>query len=289
MRVNTFSIVVGNETCDAKCPYCVSAMTPKSDVERDEPINEARFKKAAALARDSGASTAMLTGKGEPTLRVAKISRYLDLVSEAGFPLVELQTNGLSMRGGRVGLKELEDWRDRGLNTVAVSCAGFDGEANRRVFAPYSKTPLELEPVIELLHKAGLSVRLSCVMHADSVRDAAGLDAFVDKARELGVEQTTLVPVNRPEAAADEVVALWVNENRLTRARLDSMLSHLRTEGTMLMRLPHGAEIFDLRGQNVCWSECLTRDLSPDAVRNLIFYDDGKLSWSWEFAGARIF
>ena len=289
MSVSTFSISVGDGACDAKCPYCVSAMTPPAEVTRETPINETNFKRAAALARGMGCQTAMLTGKGEPTLRRAKLERYLDLAAQAGFPLIELQTNGLAMGFGRIDSKDVANWRERGLTMVAISCAGFDPEANARVFAPGAKGGVDVRRAVMTVLDAGVSVRMSTILHAWSLVTPDDLDAFLAESKALGVAQNTLVPVNRPAKAKDSGVWDWVGENALSQPQKEALLSHLRSRGTLLARLPHGAEVFDMDGANVCWSECLTVDKDVSNTRNLIFHDDGRLFWSWEFEGARVF
>jgi sulfatase maturation enzyme AslB (radical SAM superfamily) len=101
-KIQTLSLVVGNEICNARCPFCISKMTPTIDLTRKEPgINWQRFSHAVALAREGNASSVMLTGKGEPTLFPQQISQYLEHLREIEgdkgyeFPAKELQTNGI--------------------------------------------------------------------------------------------------------------------------------------------------------------------------------------------------
>ena len=56
-----------------------------------------------------------------------------------------------------------------------------------------------------------------------------------------------------------------------------------------LMELAHGAEVFDVYGQNFCLSNCLkrtTEDVSK--MRNLIFFPDGHIRYRWDLPGAII-
>ena len=97
MKIQTFSIVTGTAACNACCPYCISKMTPKQGIAFEEPkVNWRNFNIGAKLAKQSGVTTAMITGKGEPTIFPEQISRYMDELQKYDFPFIELQTNGIS-------------------------------------------------------------------------------------------------------------------------------------------------------------------------------------------------
>ena len=64
------------------------------------------------------------------------------------------------------------------------------------------------------------------------------------------------------------------------------MEDYLVTNGTKLLELPHGAIVYDVNGQNVCFSNCLTRTDNPENIRQLIFFPDGHLRYDWEYKGA---
>jgi hypothetical protein len=59
-------------------------------------------------------------------------------------------------------------------------------------------------------------------------------------------------------------------------------------QGEELMRLVHGAVIYDVNQQNVCLTDSLTIDQQKEEIRQLIFFPDGRLVYDWVFAGARI-
>ncbi len=60
----------------------------------------------------------------------------------------------------------------------------------------------------------------------------------------------------------------------------------LRKNGAELMRLMHGAIVYDVDGQNICFSTCLTPDPSLKELRQLIFFPDGHLRYDWQYPGA---
>src|SRR3989304_9471286 len=96
MKIQTFSIVAGSEACNARCPFCISKMTPPLGVTLKEPkVNWRNFKKACRLAQSCGVTTAMITSKGEPIIFPKQISKYLRAMQIYEFPIIEVQTNGI--------------------------------------------------------------------------------------------------------------------------------------------------------------------------------------------------
>ena len=67
MKFRTFSIVVGNNACNAKCDFCVAKMTDQVNFKCKD-IDHRVFNVACSLADKAGVTTALLTSKGEPTL-----------------------------------------------------------------------------------------------------------------------------------------------------------------------------------------------------------------------------
>lgn len=64
MRIQTLTLVAGNDKCNAQCPFCVSKMTGRKDnVNDDWEYNGRNLSKACILASRCGATTALITGK----------------------------------------------------------------------------------------------------------------------------------------------------------------------------------------------------------------------------------
>lgn len=99
MQVRTFSIVVGTSACNSHCKFCVSHTTGMDELPKTPAINTINFAKAIEFAKRGDSSTCLFTGKGEPTLFPAEITKYLQLLQEAGnpFPFLELQTNAIQI------------------------------------------------------------------------------------------------------------------------------------------------------------------------------------------------
>src|SRR3989344_3193410 len=115
MKIRTFSIIAGSEACNARCPFCVSKMTPPLGMELKEPeVNWRNFEVACRFAKQNGVTTAMFTGKGEPTLFPRQITKFLFSMAKHEFPPIELTTNGIMVaQRWEEYVSHLSDWYKR--------------------------------------------------------------------------------------------------------------------------------------------------------------------------------
>ncbi|MBT3398158.1 radical SAM protein [archaeon] len=287
MKIQTFTIVVGTAACNASCPYCISRMTPKQGLNFElQDVNWLNFDKACRLAQINNVSTVLLTGKGEPLLYPDQITEFLEHMKKFDFPLVEIQTNALVI-GNQFEKYEpyLKEWRKLGLNTIAISMVHYDKKRNKEIYTPHSDY-IELGEVIDKLHKLGYSIRLSCIMLKDYIDSAKEVKELVKKVEEWGVEQLTVRGVTTPKESEDIEVFNWTKKRQLTRKQLEEIDAFLKEEGNKLMTLDHGGVVYDLHGQNICLSDCLTIKPEGKDLRQLIFFPDGHLRYDWQFKGA---
>lgn len=285
MRIQTLSIVAGSEACNARCPFCISKMTPPNGVAPKEPaVNWRNFRKACVFAAKCGVTTAMITGKGEPTLFPNQITEHLAVMRQFEFPFIELQTNGIVIASERQ-TDLLADWYEMGMTTVALSIVHYDAEKNRQIYLPHKKTYIDLPGTIDFLHDIGFSVRLSCVMlngYIDSVTELENLIGFAKLNR---VEQLSIRPVNQPLSSLDQDVRGWAIRHNLPEEKLGTIKKFLARH-KLLMTHAHGAQVFDVDGQNVCLTDSLTINGTSEDLRQLIFFPDGHLRYDWQYAGA---
>ncbi|MBI2047500.1 MAG: hypothetical protein HYT27_00005 [Parcubacteria group bacterium] len=263
-------------------------MTPPLGVELKEPeVNWRNFAIACKLAKQSNVTTAMFTGKGEPTLFPNQISRFLDHMETFEFPFIELQTNGILIALHKEKYDAyLKHWYEKGMTTIAISIVHYDPEKNRVVYLPHKEEYINLPKLIETLHSHKFSVRLICIAANGFIDSSEKLVRLVQFAKENKVEQLTITPVNKPDNILDKTAWNWTNAHHLTEEQKNDITGYVEKHGTRLITLAHGAVVFDLNGQNVCLNQCLT--VQPDALemRNLIFFPDGHLRYYWQYPGA---
>lgn len=283
MKTHTFSIVVGTAACNFKCPYCVSRMTCRAAKKHD--INWGRFDIACRIveqARD-GLVNAIFTGTGEPTKFKEDIIQLLAYMDER-FPLVTLQTNGSLIKPD-----DLRRWHSRGLTAVCISVAHFLANCSNKLMEAGEKyKDFNFWEVVDMVHDAGLMVRLNCTMLKNGIHKPEHIEEFIDMCLEAGVEQLTFREVDRPSNSGTLKIAKYVAAHKPEGAT-QNLFYYLAMKGAhRLPDLPHGGVVFDYRDQNVCISNCLTDTLDRNDIRQIIFFPDGRISYDWKYKGARI-
>jgi molybdenum cofactor biosynthesis enzyme MoaA len=292
MQIQTLSVVVGGSACNATCQYCVSKLTgcTAGVIQDQKPmeINKRNFNIACNFAKQSGVSTVLLTGKGEPLIYQNHITRYLEMLEKWQFPFVELQTNGILLTNMKTSI--LKMWYDAGLTTISLSCAHWMPSKNKDILGQDTYMARN----ISKLHKIGFAVRISCVMVDGYVDNLNKVIQFINWCKCRGVEQFTIRPVGNvsaEEAGDDEVkngVRIWIDDHSKFKKSVWQVEQWLDKpeNATRLLTLAHGAKVYDVKGQNISWNSCLTRSDNPDDMRQLIFSSDGHLRYDWVKQGA---
>lgn len=237
------------------------------------------------MAKESGVTTVLLTGKGEPTLFPDQITEFMRAIQTHKFPFVELQTNGILLdENWKIMEPYLRLWYELGMTMVAISIAHHKAEINNEITVP--EQSMRLAKVIKNLHSVGLSVRLSVVMVKGGIDSVEEINNLVTFARRHEIEQLTVRPVSMPARSRNRKVAEWIKEHSLTAEQIENIEVFLRANGTLLLNLMHGAQVFDYNGQNICLTNCLTHSADPEEVRQLIYFPDGHLRYDWVHKGA---
>lgn len=291
MKYHTFCIVAGSLACNARCPWCVAGMTPKNEVSdaKAPEIDEDSFLRACRIAELNGLDTARITSKGEPTIFPDQVTRYLELLKPSRFPFVEMQTNGILIAKRKpVTDEHLRTWRSLGLTHMCISVVSTDAERNRLNYTPREKSYIDLPKLIADLHSFGINVRLTLIMQRGDVDSAESLKKFLEFAKANHVEQVTALPVNKPTSSRDGKLYDAAIKAALTDEQLREIHA-FAAGGNLLATLPWGAKIYDIGGQNLCLSSCLT--VSPDVneSRQLIFLPPGRITTDWQYEGAIVY
>jgi len=286
MKIQTFNIVAGTTACNANCPFCISRMTPLSGVNQKlQETNWINFRKACEMAKMNGVNTVLLTGKGEPLLFPDQITSFLKEIEKYAFPIIEMQTNALVIGRDFKKLNPyLGKWRNLGLNTFVISIVHYKDEENKKIYSPNADY-INLEKTITYLHEKGFSVRLNCIMIKDFIDTIEEVKNLVGFCKKNEVEQLTLKPVemlknqNTPQAK-------WAKDNLIPIKVQKKIQLFLEKEGNRLRTLDFGGVVYDLYGQNVCFTDCLTGRPFTEDLRQLIFFPDGHLRYYWQYQGA---
>jgi len=263
-------------------------MTPSHDIEKARiPIDVVILRKSIQFALNHRAQNVLITGKGEPTLYPAQISQYLAELKGLPFDKRELQTEGSYI--SREGMTPmLETWRYLDLDYIAISIYHYNPKLNQEMFRnPYGYSPVDL--CIKLTDM-GYRVRLSCVMAQGYIDSIDKVNRLLDYARECGAIQLSLRTVDCPPNPVDKTVAKNARKYRLTDTQYENIMNHFRKHGIYCDKLPHGAEIWEINGQNICITDGLSDDAGKDNIRQLVFFPQGILTSSWVTVnGSRVF
>lgn len=293
LKFQTFSVIAGSEACNARCDFCISQMTPSQGVElKKNPLNIDNLDKACRLAEKSGVTTALITGKGEPTLFPEDIDLYLECLYKY-FPLIELQTNALKFTKDINLRDKLLLWHGQGLSTIIISIVHYEDKRNEEIYCSqdgnFRMEYPSLSKTISLLHDIGFSVRLSCVGCKGYIDSKQEIENLIQFCKDNKVEQLTWRPVTKPEHNnKNDNVYKATEKLQLDNETKTALRNYVNMNGTLLMKLVHNAEVFDFRGQNLCMSSCLTLNTQEEVLRQLIYFPDGHLRYDWQYAGAII-
>lgn len=299
MRYNHFTFPVGGPACDAKCPFCVSKMTglPECGSWKKFVPSWNRFGVACEIAKKSPElTTALLTGKGEPTLYPELVTMYLDeLKKRGGFPIVEMQTNGMNIASGKLD-EEIVKWHELGLQTIAISVVHYEQEMNQKIYCNGSgKDHYDLSSLIKKLHDIGYSIRMCVMLMKGFVDNFTDVQRTIEFAYGNEVEQLTFrnITVTDDKTCKNEEVFNWTIAHQLD--DIESLYNYIKVNGTKIMELNFGATVYGMKmydggEQNICLSNCLTETDSEKSIRQLIFFPEGRgrIGYSWQHEAATI-
>jgi hypothetical protein len=262
-------------------------MTLKPGTGTRQPVRWDRFETACKVveqARD-GLVSVLLTGVGEPLLHPEDITDYLNRMKDR-FPLVEIQTNGVCV--GELGIASTwGPWWSKGLTQVSISITHDDPVRSNQIMG-IRKPRYNFWDAAQLLKTVGLSVRLNCTMTKGGICEPHQVSRLIDRCASEGIDKLTLREVETPSDPRDWEVSKWI-EDQKPRGAAKRLHHYLEMQGAhRLLDLPHGGIVYDVDGQNVAVTNCLTETNDPNDIRQIIFFPDGRISYNWRHAGARI-
>ena len=189
LKPRSISILPVKSGCQAKCRFCFSTYSVSEDLEKGLLENNC-MEEYLQLAKKRGASRAVITGGGEPTLIEHK--KLLEMVKSCAsyFPnKVVLISNAYCYATQKpleieTHLKELEA---HGLTDLSISRHHYDAEKSFEIM----KLDTPIENILEL-KKSGavsLNIRLIAVLQKNGVDSKEEIANYLDWAGGYGVEQ----------------------------------------------------------------------------------------------------
>jgi molybdenum cofactor biosynthesis enzyme MoaA len=267
-------------------------MTPQHGIGGGEPneICVETLRKARQFALNHNAQNILITGKGEPTYFPAQVSQYLIEFKGYPFDKMELQTEGSNIAGSGPIDDFLKVWKMLGLDVIAISIYHYDPELNKKMFGVNHS--YNLVNLIDKLHDMKFRVRLSCVLANGYIDSVGEVKNLIQYAKDRKVMQLSLRTIDIPVQPLNFGIANNASKYRLMADKYLVIVEYVR-EGNLCDVLPHGAEVYEVDGQNVCITTGLTADAGKDDIRQLIYFPqqgEDILTTSWEnVEGGRIY
>lgn len=281
MKAQNLSVSLPYMGCnkDPLCEYCISHIT--GFVETNYELMRRNIPKIKKIAESTGITTVLLTSKGEPFLDgdwLETFIKKMDLVyffiqCFNDFPL-EIQTNGIWLNENKDHISKLQA---NGLDVIAFS---IDDLA----------TLVEYENLFELIKDEGMLTRV-CINLTSMISEAINFEIFMSGIKKYAINQLLIRHISYPSNAVMSERTKWIDRNANIN-RYERLYDEMITmEQTQLVRiLPHGAEIYDVDGIAVSFSDwCIQEINQTEDIRSLVFLEDGHLYTSWNNKGSIIF
>lgn len=280
--MSTFSVMCGTRACNANCPFCISKMTSACP---DQPKwNPGRLQKAMWYVQQQGVSTAMITGRGEPTLYTEQLFATIDELDDY-FPCIELQTNGIL-----IPFIPANKLITAGLNTLCISVCSLNDLQNRELMG-IQDDKFSVRGTIKKAVEDGFTVRVSFQLNKIAIgitHWAEHIHRVVRDAQSLGAHQITFRLIGKPDVSVNKRAANWVDSYGFQHERGAIQKAIEKRGGKKIATYHWGGMIYDVNGMSVCVADCLTEDPEKFEPRSWIF-DGEHLRYSWQHKGAIVF
>jgi len=158
----------------------------------------------------------------------------------------------------------------------------YDEMLNASIYQPNGEI-VQLGRLINHLHEEKFMVRLSCIGLKGYIDNPNEVERLIQFAKKNKVEQVSYRSVNLPGKCENAETCEYAKTHAVD---IEPIRTYLDTRGTQLMKLAHGAIVYDCDGQNFCLTNCLTLDPNDEMIRQLIFMPDGHLYYDWAHTGA---
>jgi molybdenum cofactor biosynthesis enzyme MoaA len=267
MKANSLSISIPSEaTCKKNCPYCISKMTGKSNVDY---VNFFRnLKKARKIADNADISCVIITGKTEP-LQPENLEMLLEICKMFQDYPIEVQTNGTTLNQGIV-LRTLNEAK---VNTIAVSIDSWS----------------QLREQVEILKRfsiLGFNTRVTINL-TENILSHSFWD-YIRICSYSGINQISFrrltIPDNFVETEESRKAVEYIQSvnKESSKSFIDEFNSFVLKEGTFVRKLSFGASIYMFDDISVTvFENCIQENSNEDDIRSLIYFEDGHLSTSW--------
>ena len=292
MRIQSISIVPENVGCNAKCKYCISAMTttPRSGTYFGRNVPTFPYHKlenALLYAKAGGCQTAILTSKGETLLsNWAHLGYILQDCKRAGqIGQKDLHTNGVLILDNKE--KFIQFLVEKGLTNITLTVASLDKYVNKELMG----IDLNYKNLFKFLKNSGIHIRLSCVLNKKGVMNKETLDEYILSAIDLGIDAIVFRELWVPQETKKTNIVKWSKENFVPIETIRETLLVMKVfkDARPIVKLPWGEIVYEVYGRIQVSTATCTINNYLDGFKSIIFLPDGHLYTGWDSLASKIF
>ncbi len=275
-RFLTCSVLPVRFACNCRCPFCFSKSSVSALRHDTADWRQLDLERYFDFAREGGASRLVITGGGEPLLRVDAV---LDIIRRGKpfFEEIACFTNGSVLTRGLARALAVA-----GLSYLCFSRHHFDEALNRSLMGSAA-------PSLGRFFDAagGLTVRATCVMTRGHIDSEQSVARYIERLAEFVVRQFTFkhtyVAYER-SVFAGSPEDCWAAEHRVT-------LDPFEGAGEIIARLPWGPAVRRIGEFQVCYYREPTPSWEKEhkTCRSVNLLSDGTVFASLEDQSSRLF
>jgi len=265
MKANNVTICVPSHGCTKGCPYCISKMTPTSPEK--SIFSEERIRLALDFAKTLGATSLLITSRGEPLLNDRDVMSCVKIAKDKFIPS-ELQTNG-----------DIPDYvttlAKAGLSVYAVSIDSCD-QIKRQ------------SNLFENVCKSGMILRWTVALCDDTMQIPA--DKWIEFARVCSVRQLTFRKLTVPSNPQNMAPVKWISDHTKGVDEWMRKVDDMVLTGKVIRKLSFGPLVYDINGVSVThFPYCIQEGGNDDELRSLIMREDGHVYTDWSSLASVLF
>ena len=289
--------IYSGRRCNGACPFCVEELRPAArgrtlaeqrQVEPDDRRYFAALEEVLGEVRPLDPSVS-ITG-GEPSLD-PRLPRILRTLHAHGARKRTITTNGSGLLDVREG-RAIVDWlAATSIRHLNLSRAHPDGARNAALMQlPDGLDARDLRTAVTRARRAGMRVRLSCILIDEGVHDLDGMHAYLDFARTLGIDNVVFRQLMGFDPCAVHATP-QVMYARQHHVALEPLLDQISADPSFsfvrqVLGYYYYVEVWQHRGVDVVFEEADLAQLEarkrPGLVHELVFHPDGTLASAWQ-------
>lgn len=299
MKIQSLSVVVPNRACINHCASCPSRMhdnnypvlLDKMRPDFDQHLKD--YLKRLEFARDNGCNTLMLTGTSEPQQNREFLTWFgmMMQMMETPFRSIEMQCTGALLNNNYLQFLQ----RHVGITMMALSVFSLDPEENTAIISPPKHMMLDPFNIAASIKAQGMGLRM-CLNLTDYFdrfeKNPAALFSLMRVG--FGADQLTLrvLYASEPdEKGCESPESKWVREHAAGVETVKALTAYVKSNGSLLGRLPYGADKYGLEGMSVVVDgDSMGKESDDvDSYKYLILRPNCRLYSSWDDTGSLVF